>query len=99
MYVNAVPPPERVSTATLGQRSYLVIARLVLLGGTEEWWPVRTVRWMDSRVQVTFEPAAGDPVYVWLSVGDVRRTIQMPAAVAPVVDKPADNGVTNKLEG
>lgn len=85
VYVNAVPGPNRVSTATLGQRSYLVIARLVVPGGEEQWWPARTVRWRAAKVQVTFEPAAGEPVYVWLSADDVRRTIHMPAADDAVV--------------
>lgn len=85
MYVNALSPPGPVSTATLGQRSVLVIARPVLPGGAEEWWPARTVRWVDTQVQVVFE-LTGEPVYVWLSTGDVRRTIHMPAAVDAVVD-------------
>ena len=89
VYANAVPPPDRMSTATLGQRSYLVIARLVLPGGAEQWWPARTLRWVDGAVQITFEPA-GEPVYVWLSAGDVRRTIHMPTAVDAAVDDPAD---------
>lgn len=73
------------STATLGQRSYLVIARLVVPGGEEQRWPTRTVRWTATKVQVTFEPAAGEPVYVWFSADDVRRTIHMPAAAGEIV--------------
>jgi len=66
VYVNTLSPPGPVSTATLGQRSFLVIARLVLPSAAEEWWPARTVRWVDTQVQIVFEPA-GEPVYVWLA--------------------------------
>lgn len=83
VYVNAMPPPDRTSTATLGQRSYLVIARLVLPDQSEEWRPARTLRFTATHVLVVVEPD-GEPVYIWLSPEDIRRTIHMPVTATAV---------------
>lgn len=94
-----MPPPGRSSTATLGQRCYLVIARLVLQDGTEEWWPARTLKFTATHVLVAFEPAS-EPVYVWLTPADIRRTMHMPADTTDeAAHEPAGVSETTQLEG
>ena len=81
-YSNTVSAPEHVSTGTIGRRSYLVIARLVRPDGDEVWAPVRVVRWTAEAVMICLESDQDQaPEYLWLPVGDVRRTITVPTTL------------------
>lgn len=93
-YSNAVPAPGQLSNGTLNRRSYQVIARLVLPDTGEQWWPARTLRWTASHVFISFEPEPDRPVYVWLPVDDVRRSITVPAATQ--VDERVDGDLQRR---
>lgn len=84
-YVNTVPPPPDAPTHTIGRRSFLVIARLVLAGGDEHWVPARALRWTSTDVLISLETDS-DPTYVWLAAADVRRMILMPAVTGAAAE-------------
>jgi hypothetical protein len=65
-YLNALRPSGS-STAVAGRAS--VLARFVLLDGSEEWRPAMAVRWSDGSVLVASH--SGPPEYTWLSRDDV----------------------------
>jgi len=57
--------------------SYSVIARLVLLDGSEELRPARAVCWTPTHVMIKLQERDGlDPQYLWLHSRDVHRAIR-----------------------
>lgn len=75
-YVNQVKPAVVPGGA---QGSIPVIARLVLLDGSEEWWPARAVRWTRTEVLIARQLDPTDSLsvrHLWLPVGDVARVLR-----------------------
>ncbi|WP_188940601.1 hypothetical protein [Nakamurella endophytica] len=73
-YMNAVPTPK--GSVRPAGRSVPVIARFVLLDGSEEWRPCTAARWTDRAVLVSCGDRTFGQDYTWLPVEDVARVLR-----------------------